>query len=325
LGYNYTQSTHLRVAAGKEDDMPETNQIGQIVQGILDSYHRDGGINYASGLNLPSQQHIIDIILTLRMILFPGYYTDRAVEDESLPYTTGERVVWVYKHLREEVTKSICFVCSDCNANEACIDCNTRSNNITLALLREIPNLRRKLKLDVQAAVDGDPAAGSSDEVILAYPSLLAITVHRVAHFLYKQSVPLLPRIMSEYIHHRTGIDIHPGATIGDSFFIDHGTGVVIGETTLIGNRAKLYQGVTLGAMSVARTMRGHKRHPTIEDDVTIYAGASILGGETVIGKGSVIGGNVWLVSSVPPYSKVYNTRSSMEPVVKNNGSTQEL
>jgi serine O-acetyltransferase len=303
----------------------ETKQIGQIVKNILDSYHRDGGINYASSLNLPSQQHIIDIIQTLRMVLFPGYYTDRAIEDESLPYTTGERVVWVYKHLREEINKSICFACSECSANEYCVDCNTRSQSITLALLHEIPSLRSKLMLDVQAALDGDPAACSSDEVILAYPSLIAITVHRVSHFLYQQDVPLLPRIMSEYIHHRTGIDIHPGATIGDSFFIDHGTGVVIGETTLIGNRVKLYQGVTLGAMSVARTMRGHKRHPTIEDGVTIYAGASILGGETVIGKGSIIGGNVWLVSSVPPYSKVYNTRSSMEPVVKKNGSIDVL
>ena len=305
--------------------MTETNPISQVVQNILDSYHRDGGINYASGLNLPSQQHIIDIIQTLRTILFPGYYTDRAVEEASLPYTTGERVVWIYKHLREEITRSICFVCSECSANRVCDECSARSNSITMALLHEIPNLRSKLKLDVQAALDGDPAACSSDEVILAYPSLLAITVHRVAHFLHQKDVPLLPRIMSEYIHHRTGIDIHPGATIGDSFFIDHGTGVVVGETTLIGNRVKLYQGVTLGAMSVARAMRGHKRHPTIEDDVTIYAGASILGGETIIGQGSVIGGNVWLVSSVPPYSRVYNARSLVEPVVKKNGSLETL
>jgi serine O-acetyltransferase len=152
--------------------------------------------------------------------------------------------------------------------------------------------------------------------VILAYPSIAAITVHRLAHLLYRHQVPLLPRIMSEHVHHRTGIDIHPGATIGQSFFIDHGTGVVIGETTEIGDRVKIYQGVTLGALSVSRKMRGHKRHPTIEDDVTIYAGATILGGGTVIGRGSVIGGNVWLVTSVPPYSKVCNARSSGEPIV---------
>jgi len=190
-----------------------------------------------------------------------------------------------------------------------------------LELLQALPVLRQRLMLDVQAALDGDPAASSADEVILAYPSVAAITVHRIAHFLYRCRVPLLPRIMSEYIHHRTGIDIHPGATIGRSFFIDHGTGVVIGETTVIGDRVKIYQGVTLGALSVARTMRGQKRHPTIRDDVTIYAGATILGGDTVIGAGSVIGGNVWLVSSVPPDSRVYNTRSATEPVVKKNGS----
>ena len=169
------------------------------------------------------------------------------------------------------------------------------------------------LLLDVQAALEGDPAANSADEVILAYPSIAAITVHRVAHFLYRHQVPLLPRIMSEYIHHRTGIDIHPGATIGKSFFVDHGTGVVIGETAEIGDRVNLYQGVTLGALSVSRQMRGRKRHPTIEDEVTIYAGATILGGDAVIGRGSVIGGNVWLVSSVPPYSKVYSERTDRD------------
>jgi len=170
--------------------------------------------------------------------------------------------------------------------------------------------------MDVRAAVEGDPAANSADEVILAYPSVAAITVHRIAHFLYERQVPLLPRIMSEYIHHRTGIDIHPGATIGRSFFIDHGTGIVIGETAQVGDRVKLYQGVTLGALSVSRSMRGRKRHPTIENDVTIYSGATILGGDTVVGTGSVIGGNVWLVTSVPPYSKVYNDRTVGEPVV---------
>jgi serine O-acetyltransferase len=185
-----------------------------------------------------------------------------------------------------------------------------------MELIQALPDIRAKLQLDVRAALDGDPAANSENEVILAYPSIAAITVHRLAHFLYQRQVPLLPRIMSEFIHHRTGIDIHPGATIGDSFFIDHGTGVVIGETTEIGARAKIYQGVTLGALSVSREMRGHKRHPTIEDDVTIYAGATILGGDTVIGRGSVIGGNVWVVGAVPPYSKVYNERSFTEPVV---------
>jgi len=179
-----------------------------------------------------------------------------------------------------------------------------------------LPEIRTRLHLDVQAALEGDPAASSEAEVIVAYPGMAAITVHRLVHFLYQRAVPLLPRIMSEYVHHQTGIDIHPGATIGDYFFIDHGTGVVIGETTIIGDRVKIYQGVTLGALSVKKSLARKKRHPTIEDNVTIYAGATILGGDTVIGHESVIGGNVWLIQSVPPFSRVYNSVSS-EPIVE--------
>jgi len=176
-----------------------------------------------------------------------------------------------------------------------------------LELLGQLPELRRKIHLDVEAAFEGDPAAKSHEEVILAYPGLEAISIHRFAHELWIRNIPLLPRMMSEYIHGKTGIDIHPGATIGESFFIDHGTGVVIGETTVIGKNVKIYQGVTLGALSVRKELSHKKRHPTIEDEVTIYAGATILGGETVIGRGSVIGGNVWITESVPPYSRVYN------------------
>jgi serine O-acetyltransferase len=294
----------------------EAEQVGEIVQDVLASYERHGGINHATGANLPSQQHIVDIMRTLRTILFPGYYDRGAIDETALPYVTGERLVWVYKHLIEEINKCLCFDCRECNQYERLPGCAVDARQIALDLLRSIPEIRAALLLDVQAAVEGDPAAHSADEVILAYPSIAAITVHRVAHFLYRRGVPLLPRIMSEDVHHRTGIDIHPGATIGKSFFIDHGTGVVIGETTEIGDRVKIYQGVTLGALSVSREMRGHKRHPTIEDDVTIYAGATILGGDTVIGQGSIIGGNVWLVASVPSYSKVYNARSVSEPVV---------
>ena len=179
-----------------------------------------------------------------------------------------------------------------------------------MMFLRKLSNLRVRLSADVQAAYDGDPAAKSIDEVIFAYPAIFAITVYRLAHELNLQGIPLLPRMMTEHAHSITGIDIHPGAMIGDGFFIDHGTGVVIGETTIIGNRVKLYQGVTLGALSFAmdeegRMIRGKKRHPTIEDDVVIYSGATILGGTTVIGRGSVIGGNVWLTRSVPPYTRV--------------------
>jgi serine O-acetyltransferase len=297
----------------------EVDQISVIVKNVLDSYEQHGGINYAGVTNLPSQQHIVNISLTLQMILFPGYYDTGAVEEAALPYVTGERVAWVYKHLSQEIHRCMCFECDQCG--ESVSDCAIRARDTAMELLCEVPNIRALLQLDVEAAVAGDPAANSENEVILAYPSLAAISVHRVAHFLYERNVPLLPRIMSEYIHHRTGIDIHPGAKIGRSFFIDHGTGVVIGETTVIGDRVKLYQGVTIGALSVTREMRGTKRHPTIEDDVTIYAGATILGGDTVIGRGSVIGGNVWLVKSIPPYCKVYNSRSESEPVVAPNGA----
>ena len=295
----------------------DVDQISQIVKNILDSYEHQGGINYANEANLPSQQHIVDITHTLRTILFPGYYSDGAIEETALPYVTGERVAWVYKHLSQEIQKCFCFECHECSHCDSRSHCEQRAREAAMDLLEALPDIRALLQLDIQAALDGDPAANSANEVILAYPSISAITVHRIAHLLYEREVPLLPRIMSEFIHHRTGIDIHPGAKIGESFFIDHGTGVVIGETTEIGSRVKIYQGVTLGALSVARDMRGHKRHPTIEDDVTIYAGATILGGETVIRRGSIIGGNVWLVDSVPPYSKVYNARSSGEPVVK--------
>ena len=297
-----------------------TIQISQVVADILAAYDHQGGINYAGGANLPSQQHIIDITQTLRQILFPGFYNHSAVEEAALPYITGQRVTWAYKHLSQEINKCLCFECVECNACDRHTHCAARAESIAIDLLQAIPDIRAVLQLDVRAALDGDPAANSENEVILAYPSIAAITVYRVAHFLYQREVPLLPRIMGEFIHHRTGIDIHPGARIGKSFFIDHGTGVVIGETTQIGDQVKIYQGVTLGALSVSRQMRGHKRHPTIEDDVTIYAGATILGGDTTIGKGSIVGGNVWVVESVPPYSKVYNARSSTEPVVAPHG-----
>jgi serine O-acetyltransferase len=302
--------------ASDEDHRAEAARVNAVVEDILDSYERVGGINHATRMNLPSQQHIVTIAQTLRMILFPGYYNHGPVDEMALPYTTGQRVSWLYKHLSQEIRRCLCFECRERDHCDRLPECEMRARGICLDLLRAVPEIRAQLMLDVQAAVDGDPAANGQNEVILAYPSMGAITVHRLAHFLYQREVPLLPRIMSEHMHHRTGIDIHPGARIGCSFFIDHGTGVVIGETTEIGDRVKIYQGVTLGALSVSRSMRGHKRHPTIEDDVTIYAGATILGGDTVIGKGSIIGGNVWLVNSVPAYSKVYNVRSSTEPIV---------
>ncbi len=294
----------------------ESERIEEAVSAILDSYEVVGAINQANGADIPSQRHIIEILRVLQTILFPGYYEEDAVEELALPYLTGERAVWVYQHLSGEINRCLCFECREYDRCERIPECRERARSTALALIETIPDLRAQLQLDVEATLAGDPAAQSANEVILAYPGVAAITVHRLAHFLHQREVPLLPRIMSEYIHHRTGIDIHPGATIGSSFAIDHGTGVVIGETTIIGDRVKIYQGVTLGALSVSRQLRGKKRHPTIEDDVVIYSGATILGGDTVIGRGCVIGGNVWLVDSVPAYSKVYNSRSAQEPIV---------
>lgn len=302
--------------------MDESERIGDIVGSILASYGQ-GGVNKADGVDVPSQQNIIEIFQVLRSILFPGYYEKSAADAYSLPYVTGDRVVWVYKNLSEEIRRCLCFECHEHNRCERLSDCGRRAQEIALELLAAIPDIRAHLLLDVEATVEGDPAAYSAAEVLLAYPGIAAITGHRIANFLYRREVPLLPRIMSEYIHHQTSIDINPGATIGTSFAIDHGTGVVIGETTIIGNHVKIYQGVTLGALSVARTMQGHKRHPTIEDDVVIYSGATILGGDTVIGRGSIIGGNVWLVDSVPAYSKVYCSKSAQEPIVSRNRAAQ--
>jgi serine O-acetyltransferase len=275
-----------------------------------------GGINHIGGPNLPSRQGTIDTFQTLRSILFPGYYEREPVDETALLYLTGQRVSWVRKHLAEEIKKSLCHNCRMQGRCDQLPECAEKAQAITDDLLRALPQIRSQLKLDVLAALEGDPAAVGEAEVIVAYPGLAALVAHRIAHFLYEREVPLLPRIMSEYIHHQTGIDVHPGATIGDSFFIDHGTGVVIGETTVIGNNVKIYQGVTLGALSVKKALAGKKRHPTIEDNVTIYAGATILGGDTVIGHDSIIGGNIWLVQSVPPFSRVYNSVSS-EPIVE--------
>jgi len=293
------------------------SQIDPVVRDILNSYDQLGGINHVGGPNLPSRQRTIDILQMLRSILFPGYYEREPVDESALLYLTGERVGWVRKNLADEITKSLCHDCQDYDRCDQIPKCAEKAASIANDLLNALPEIRARLHLDVQAALAGDPAATSEAEVIVAYPGLAAISVHRIVHFLYQRDVPLLPRIMSEYIHHQTGIDIHPGATIGDSFFIDHGTGVVIGETTVIGNEVKIYQGVTLGALSVKKELARKKRHPTIEDKVTIYAGATILGGDTVIGHDSVIGGNVWLVRSVPPFSRVYNSAVSSSPIVE--------
>jgi serine O-acetyltransferase len=249
-----------------------------------------------------------DILNLFQKVLFIGYFGKQNIPDWELESHLHVALSELFDGLSAQIAKSLRHKCE--GRHDLCDNCRTRGEEQALALMRRIPYVRKMLEGDVQAAMDGDPAAKSFDEVIFSYPCLRAIMVHRIAHELYRQGVPLLPRIMSEYAHTLTGIDIHPGATIGKNLFIDHGTGVVIGETTLIGNNVKIYQGVTLGALSFPKDdrgnlLRGIKRHPTIEDRVTIYAGATVLGGDTVIGKGSTIGGNVWITRSVPPGTKV--------------------
>jgi len=284
-----------------------------LVDRILESYEELGGINHLEGPNLPSQQSVGQIVETIESLIFPGFRAEERLDLAGLRYAVGDKIVSITRALGAEVEKSLRYTCrirNDCGRHE---DCTGEAREIVEQLLELIPEIRQKLSLDVVAADRGDPAARSQEEVILSYPGVEAILVHRIAHELWVRDVAMIPRMMSEYAHSTTGIDIHPGASIGDSFFIDHGTGVVIGETTVIGSHVKLYQGVTLGALSVQKELANRKRHPTIEDDVTIYAGATILGGDTIIGRGSIIGGNVWITESVPPNSKIYHTPTQRE------------
>ncbi len=254
-----------------------------------------------------SEKDVLRIIENLREVLFPGYFTPEKIDPIDLKYSIGKTVSRLYDMLSEQITRAIRHDCL--RYDLPCTRCEDQGHRAALALLSTIPEQRRVLATDVQAIYEGDPAAKSHDEIIFSYPGLMAISVYRIAHRLYDLGVPLLPRMMTEYAHSVTGIDIHPGARIGERFVIDHGTGVVVGETTVIGDNVRIYQGVTLGALSLPRNagerLRGKKRHPTIEDDVIIYSGATILGGETVIGARSVIGGNVWLTESVPPDTRV--------------------
>lgn len=267
----------------------------EIVQSLMASYCEVGGINHVDSGNLPSKRAIAVLCEDLLQVLFPGFFTEDALSSQDLELLTHERVAGMRERLNVEVRRSLRL--ADGNGD------NHREEAMKLVcdFMVRLPEVRALLQMDVQAAFDGDPAARSFEEIILAYPGLEAIAVQRSAHLLYKAGVPLLPRMMTEWAHSRTGIDIHPGAEIGSHFFIDHGTGVVIGETCQIGSHVKLYQGVGLVAKSLAagQGLAGKKRHPTLEDSVTIYAGATIVGGDTVIGARSIIGANVFLMESV--------------------------
>jgi len=281
--------------------------MDSLIDNILNSYKEFGGINESGVESFPNRENVVDVLHELQFLVFPGYKNAEEINSENIRYITGQRVNKIITILTKEIQKALLYEIENCESKGEFKNshCFGLAEKTALALIQEIPKIRSLIHLDVIAAFNGDPAAKSDEEVIVSYPGLDAIVVHRIAHFLYTCGVPVIPRIMSEYIHSRTGIDIHPGATIGESFFIDHGTGVVVGETTVIGKNVKIYQGVTLGALSVKKELHDKKRHPTIEDDVTIYANATILGGRTVIGKGSVIGGNTWIMKSVPPYSTV--------------------
>ena len=274
-----------------------------IKKALLESYARDGGINHLDGVNLPSQDTVSDLARDFMHVLFPGYFENTSLSKEDVPAWLDRLLAKIEQRLTAETEKSLRFAKDPEPAANA--------KRVAHELLTRLPEIRRVVQTDVTAAYEGDPAARSVEEIIVAYPCVLAISLQRLAHVLYELKVPLLPRMLTEYGHERTGVDIHPGAQIGTHFFIDHCVGVVVGETATIGNHVKLYQGVTLGAKSfdldeAGNPVKGVKRHPGIGDYVTIYAHATILGGDTRIGSHSVIGGNVWLLESVPADSIAY-------------------
>jgi len=288
---------------------PKRHQdLENVIDLIASSYDGQEEINNLDSAALPNKRAVITAFNHIMPVLYMGFYSTRALNRTNLRYAISEHLYPAQDILVEQIDRAVRYQEQMGQLSEQKPE--GWSEDVVLRLFENIPALRRVLNTDVRAAYDGDPAASSIEEVVFSYPSVQAITAYRVAHELQVRDVPMIPRIITEHAHSKSGIDINPGAQIGERFFIDHGTGVVIGATAVIGRNVKLYQGVTLGALSVSRGdidgNRGGKRHPTIEDDVTIYAGASIHGGDTVIGKGSVIGGNVWLTKSVPPGSKIF-------------------
>lgn len=289
-------------------------KIDSVLSGVVESlcapesylgvYHQP-----SFGSPMPSVELLSDIVERLRSVLFPGFFKESFITPENMAYFVGSKLEKVRRELARQVERGYCFAC-DKDEHACSADCAVRAEGLINQFLQTLPEVRRLLATDVQAAFAGDPAAKNPGETIFCYPSIKAVTNYRIAHELHLLGVPLIPRIITEMAHSATGIDIHPGATIGESFFIDHGTGTVIGETCVIGRHVRLYQGVTLGAKSFPKGENGHlvkgiARHPIVEDSVTIYSGATILGRIT-IGEGAVIGGNVWVVDDVPPGTRIY-------------------
>ncbi len=288
--------------------------LDELTEKMLASYRGEGRTQRIGQRFLPSRERIVELLAEIRQLLFPGYFAGKALTAENVRYHAGNLLMRLGADLAEQVHGCLCYAAG----GEVGEECRQQAGEITHEFLRRVPAIREMLALDAQAAYDGDPAAKSIEEVIYCYPGYYAVTVYRVAHALLTLGVPLMPRIMTEHAHGVTGTDIHPGATIGRSFFIDHATGVVIGETSQIGDNVKIYQGVTLGALSFpkderGRVIKGLKRHPTLEDNVTIYANTTILGGETVIGKGATVGGNTFITSSVTAHSTVTTTKPQLK------------
>lgn len=307
------------------------DQIHQMLDVILNDYRNDRTIDKIKNFDLPDNAVLEEILGSLKKIIFPGYFRSHSVKI----YTVRNQTSMLLEDVIYKLSKQIAIVLRYDPLYEIApeSEVNKKAQELTLSFFEKIPKIREYIETDVQAAFEGDPAAYNKTEIIYCYPGLFAIFVNRIAHELHLLGVPMIPRIMTEHAHSRTGIDIHPGASIGKYFFIDHGTGIVIGETTIIGNRVKIYQGVTLGALSTrgGQSLKNKKRHPTIEDNVTIYSGASILGGETVVGKGAVIGGNAFITKSVPAGARVsiknqelrYNYDES-HPVVQKSDFEQD-
>lgn len=286
-------------------------QLPDLVDRIVDTYREYPEISHLDHCPLPNYDVVERTIEDLKEILFPGYRRREGLHLANVTYHVGDVIDSLHDRLTQQIGRALRHEAARvASSSDGCVDHEAQGQKLAVRFLEALPELRRMLALDAQAALDGDPAVSAVDEVIFCYPGLEAVTVYRLAHELYRLGVPLIPRMMTEWAHSRTGIDIHPGAEIGEHFFIDHGTGVVIGQTCVIGAHVKLYQGVTLGALSFqldadGHLVRGTKRHPTLEDRVVIYANATVLGGETVVGHDAIVGSSVWLTTSVPPFSKV--------------------
>jgi serine O-acetyltransferase len=274
------------------------------IDDVVGSYTGALGIDNLESAALPNKRAVVEAVSHLKPALFMGFYATHPLNRDNLRHGIAEHLYVAHRLLVDQIERAITYEAT-CNGQRCSLVVGS-GEEVVLSLFRALPELRRVLDTDVRAAYEGDPAANSLEEIVFSYPSIEALTCYRIAHVLHRTGVPMVPRIITEHAHANTGIDISPGAQIGDGFFIDHGTGVVVGETAILGKDVKLYQGVTLGALSVRRGEKLKKRHPTLEDGVTIYAGATILGGETVIGAGSVVGGNVWITKSVPPGSRVF-------------------